>query len=350
MTIAHDDPRLSWHGHISLERTDQYTRPWRLPFEQKILFFPALADVAATQAGVRLAFHSDTRRIAGRTIPFEKPRKIDLCIDGEYFATRDFSTTGQFAFDGLPDGPKLLELWLPQRSDFAVEEIEIDDGSSLRPSVDNRPRWMTYGSSITHCDQASSPAFTWPSIVARACNLHLTCLGYGGQEHLDTVVARFMRDRPADYISLKVGINVWGGGTLNARTFGPSIIGFVQILREKHPETPIALISPIYCAHHDTAPNCVGMTLQDYRNAVREAADILRQSGDRNILYIDGLDLFGENLAHLMPDQVHPNAEGYRLMAKNFLQVAAPRLFGMNHVSGTARAPVRPTAGEDNEQ
>ena len=31
-----------------------------------------------------------------------------------------------------------------------------------------------------------------------------------------------------------VGINIYGGNTLNLRTFGPSIKGFVQIVREKH--------------------------------------------------------------------------------------------------------------------
>ncbi len=327
MIIHHHDDRLSWHGQISLERTEDYTRPWRLPFEQRGLFFPALAQAAATQAGVRLSFYSDTQRLAGWTLPFEGERKADLYVDGALFGTALFSPEGNFAFQGLPAGRKLLELWLPQRADFALQRLELDDGAAVEPYADRRKRWVTYGSSITHCREAASPSFTWPGVVARGRNLHLTCLGYGGQCHLDVMVARFMRELPADYISLKLGINIMGSGSLNLRTFGPSILGFVQVLREKHPTTPIALISPIYSFQRETEANAVGWTLPDYRNAVKEAADILRKNGDENIVYIDGLSLFNEELGHLMPDKLHPNAEGYQRLGENFLKYAAPKLF-----------------------
>jgi lysophospholipase L1-like esterase len=118
-----------------------------------------------------------------------------------------------------------------------------------------------------------------------------------------------------------------GSGSLNARTFGPKLIGFVQILREKHPSTPIALISPIYSCERETTANPVGWNLQDYRAAVAAAAQTLQQHGDSNIHYINGLDLFGEEFVPLLPDKLHPNAEGYKLMGEHFLQHAAPKLF-----------------------
>lgn len=330
MIIQHHDDRLSWHGQISLERTEQYTRPWRIPFEQRHLFFPDLVERASTPAGVRIAFHSDTRNLKGRVLPYVEDRawQADLYADGQLLATADLLHKTEFTFSSLPAGEKWLELWLPQRADFALEQLEIDDGATLRPHEDHRPRWMTYGSSITHCGEAASPSFTWPGVVARGRDLNLTCLGYGGQCHLDPMVARFMRDRPADYISLKLGINIYGAASRNLRTFGPSILGFVQILREKHRTTPIALISPIYSFDRETTPNAVGMTLTDYRNEVRKAADILREHGDKNIVYIDGLDLFNADLGHLMPDKLHPDAAGYKAMGENFLKNAASKLFG----------------------
>ena len=36
------------------------------------------------------------------------------------------------------------------------------------------------------------------------------------------------------------------------------------------------------------------------------------------IRYLDGLSLFGEADAHLLPDDLHPNTEGYRLMGQRF--------------------------------
>jgi lysophospholipase L1-like esterase len=250
-----------------------------------------------------------------------------LYVNGEYFATTDFAEGSTFAFTELPAGEKLLELWLPQRGDFALRELEIDDYAMLRPYNDTRPRWVTSGSSITHCGEAASPSFTWPAVVARAANLNLTCLGYGGQCHLDPLIACIMRDLPADYFSICAGINIQGNSSLNARTFGPNLIGFVQILREKHPSTPIALISPIYSCDRETTPNLVGWNLQDYRAAVQSAAQTLQQNGDANLYYVNGLDLFGQELVDLLPDKLHPNAEGYKLMGENFLRHAAPKLF-----------------------
>jgi lysophospholipase L1-like esterase len=325
MTISHHDPRLSWHGHISLEQTPEYSRPWRIPFEKRALFHPDLAARASMQAGVRLSFHSDTRTLSGKIVPFEGAQNVDLYVDGEFSGTSECRST--FSFDDLPSGEKLLELWLPQRGDFALRELEIDDGATLAPHEDTRPRWVVYGSSITHCGEAASPSQTWPAVVARGRNLHLTCLGYGGQCHLDPQIALMMRDLPADYLTMKIGINIQGNGSLNARSFGANLIGFVQILREKHPSTPLALVSPIYSFDRETTANAVGWSLQDYRDAVQSAAQTMRENGDENLIYVSGLDLFDETLGHLMPDKLHPNAEGYRTLGENFLQRAAPQLF-----------------------
>jgi len=326
MLLSHNDPRLSWHGHVSLERTASYTRPWRIPFAERTLFPPELLVPAATQAGVRLAFVSETRRLAGRVLPGGGSQKIDLCINGEVVGTADLGGQESFAFHDLPAGEKRFELWLPHRGDFALQSLEIDDDASLRQARDDRPRWVTYGSSITHCGEAASPTETWPAIVARDRNLNLQCLGYGGQCHLDFEMARLMRDRPADFISLCVGINIYGNGSLNARSFPASLIGFIRTLREKHPTTPLLVMSPIFSFDRETKANSVGWTLQNYRASVEENVAKLRDFGDANLHYLNGLQIFDETFGHLMPDRLHPNAEGYRIMGRNFLCHAAPIL------------------------
>ncbi len=327
MLISHHDPRLSWHGNVSLERTESYTRPWRIPFPDRALYFEALVQKAGNPAGVRLAFHTDSRRIAGSVVSCGESLLLDLFADGQFVASADLAAAESFAFDGLAAGEKRIELWLPQMGEFALRHLEIDDGAALRPFEDTRPKWITYGSSITHCRAAASPSQTWPAIVARERDLNLLCLGFGGQCHLDILIARTIRDLPADHISICAGINVYGNNSLNARSFRSSLIGFVQVVREKHPDTPLALISPIYSTHRETTPNAVGWTLQDYRNAVDEAASILQDHGDTRIHAINGLDVFGPSLEYLLPDGLHPDAEGCRQMGANFLRVAGGSLF-----------------------
>jgi hypothetical protein len=232
-----------------------------------------------------------------------------------------------FQFQGLPAEEKLVELWLPQYVQFRLNGLELASRATISPYEDSRPRWVTYGSSITHCRAAESPSLTWPAIVARKHGLNLTCLGYGGNCHLEPMVARMIRDLPADFLSIKAGINIYGSGSLNPRTFIPTIIGFVQIIREKHPETPLAVISPIFSAFRETNPNAVGFTLAAMREEVAEAVKLMSDAGDSNIHYVDGLKLFGPDLAHLLPDELHPDAEGYKIMGEKFVEHVASRFF-----------------------
>src|SRR5439155_18025250 len=150
--------------------------------------------------------------------------------------------------------------------EFRLRSLELSDGASFDAQLDYRSRWITYGSSITQCRTAASPTQTWPAIVARKRDLNLTCLGYGGQCHLDPLIARTMRDLPADYLSMCVGINIYGAATLNQRTFRPGICAFVQIVREKHPRTPFVVMPPIYSPPREATPNVGRRRL----NAMRE--------------------------------------------------------------------------------
>ena len=63
------------------------------------------------------------------------------------------------------------------------------------------------------------------------------------------------------------------------------------------------------------------------RNEIQEAVSKIQSNGDRNIHYIDGLSIFGEQYGHMLPDGLHPNAEGYKVMAENFLNEVAIPIF-----------------------
>ena len=333
MIIAHDDPCLSWHGHISLETTREYTRPWRILFVEKEMFFPELSVRAAEPSGVRIAFHTTTRKISGGILLHEEPRFLDLCVNGNFLSRQALKNRETFLFRNLPSGEKLIELWLPQKGDFALRWLELDAGTPIRAFDDTRKRWITYGSSITQCRGAISPTQTWPALVAREENLNLTNLGLSGQCHLDPLMALILREISADFISVCAGINVYADGSLNARTFASGLIGFVRIVREKHPETPLAIISPIISPSRENLANVAGWTLRQYREAVLGSVETLRKLGDQRIFSVDGTELFGENLLRLMPDGLHPDAEGYRLLGQNFLRNVAPSLFRETPIS-----------------
>jgi len=318
-------------GALSVEKNDLGLKPWRLPYHQLELFpagtEEALVDKAERPAGIRLRFVTDTQKltlVVDKIISSDQDLcQFDLAIDNQYQQTVEIaSADSQINFDHLPAGEKIIDIWLPQFIPLTLCYLLIDDKAMLTTPKKQQLSWVTYGSSITHCRAAHSPAKTWPAIVARRHDLDLTCLGYGGQCHLDPMLARIIRDLPADLITLKLGINIYGAASLSLRTFKSAIIGFIQIIREKHPKTPIAVISPIYSYEREHQDNAVWYTLQKMRNDIADAVKRLITSGDTALVYYNGLELFNQQMAdENMPDNLHPNGDGYELLAEKISSI-----------------------------
>jgi len=318
--IAANDPRLTWSGAISTEVSNEWVMPWRINHQERELYDSELTLRAAMAAGVRVTFHSDTTAIEGTCNLFEERGQIDLVVDEKLVGSVNLANQSSFRFENLSAGNKNIELWLPQFGETRLSGIGIDVEAEISATPESSAKkWITYGSSISQCSAADSPTKTWPAIVARTRGYDLTCLGLGGQCHLDPMIARVIRDSEADLISMCLGINIYGSVSLNQRTFYPGILGFIQIVREKHPTTPIVLISPIYSPGRETELNDVGFSLQHMRYEVKRAYETTKAHGEENISYINGLDVFGSDKAHLLPDDLHPNNEGYRIMADNLL-------------------------------
>ena len=107
--------------------------PWRIPYEQRGLFPEALLGRASMPSGARIAFRSDTTRVAGRIGPQPEMSPIDLCCDGEVVGSAPLAGRDAFVFEGLPGGEKLLDLWLPMFGEFKLRGLELDDGASVEP-------------------------------------------------------------------------------------------------------------------------------------------------------------------------------------------------------------------------
>ncbi|MEN9956435.1 MAG: hypothetical protein RIR46_43 [Actinomycetota bacterium] len=230
-----------------------------------------------------------------------------------------------------------VQIWLPHNC--PIELLDISADAPLESDeTESLPRWVHYGSSISHCEDADSPLGVWPVAAARELGLEIYNLGMGGCANLEQFSARTIRDLPADLISLKLGINVVNGANLTSRTFGPAAHGFIDTIRDKHATTPILVISPVCCPAHENNPGpselgadgkvggqefsrhtWIGeLTLCSIREILAELVEV-RAKTDPNIYYLDGLQLFSEADAPSMPDGIHPDAGGYRVIAQNFV-------------------------------
>ncbi|NED93004.1 lipase, partial [Streptomyces sp. SID11233] len=106
-----------------------------------------------------------------------------------------------------------------------------------------RKVWVHHGSSVSQGSDAASPSTTWPARAAALAGVDLVNLGFGGGALLDPFTARALRDTPADLLSLKFGINLVNADLMRLRALGPALHGFLDTVREGHPETPLLVIS-----------------------------------------------------------------------------------------------------------
>ncbi|WP_318617207.1 SGNH/GDSL hydrolase family protein [Sporosarcina sp. YIM B06819] len=307
-------------GAISLEESNGYIVPWRIFYDEKDFYMPnQLNGMAEIPAGVRITFKTNSSKLHVEFAASEAELEFDLVVDGELVNTI-IASPGDISFmvDGLSTNTKLVEIYLSQQQKVAIKSVNIAQEADWNSDTPLRKKLLTYGSSITQCHAAESPSKTWPAITASELGMDLTCLGFSGQCQYEPIVARTIRDTPVDFISLCAGINIYGANCYNERTFQAIIIGFIKIIREKQRTVPIVVSSPIYGEFREETPNIAGFTLVEMRQQVQEIVEIFRRNGDEHIYYVNGLDILDKTYADLLPDNLHPNAEGYKLMGYNY--------------------------------
>lgn len=251
--------------------------------------------------------------------------------------------TATLRFDlGGSTGERRVEVWLPHAASVTLRDVRVPAPAALRPAPAAGPLWVHHGSSISQCSEADRPTGTWPALVARAAGRSLLNLSLGGQCHLDQFAARRIRDTAASAISLEVGINVVNADSMRERTFVSAFHGFLDTVRDGHPETPVLVLTPVLCpaAEHHPGPTTAGpgghllvvdrpaglgqgaLTLTRVRELLAQQVQLRRADGDAHLHLLDGLALFGPDDVDHLPDGLHPDAEGYRRMAARFLPVA----------------------------
>ncbi|TNM67159.1 lipase [Streptomyces sp. NP160] len=368
-------------GALDLVRTDRGLLPQRLPARARAQVPDEQTAMAVAQpSGVRLVMRTAATQLeldvvrTTNSYPGVPPRPdgvYDALVDGVLVerATApggdvleiDLATgarslrrgpVGTVRFRHLPPGEKHLEVWLPHTEITTLVALRADAPVAPAPAEAEdaggrrRPTWVHHGSSISHGSGADSPSTTWPALAAALGGVELVNLGFGGSALLDPFTARAVRDTPADLLSLKVGINVVNGDVMRRRAFGPALHGFLDTVREGHPEVPLVVVTALACPVHEDVPGPSAPVVTE--DGVRFAAtgdpadvaagrlslratrevvgDVVRarQADDPHLHLLDGLELYGLDDAeeHPLPDALHPDAETHRLVGERFARWA----------------------------
>ncbi len=321
------DNVFTFEGAISVEANAEWAMPWRIDVSRRD-FYPVLADDKARDcSGIRICFTTDSIRLGLNLLEPATEMLLDLVVDGRVAQRVGVDPeTAAVVFTPLPTGLKNVEIWLDQRFPCKVGAVLVDETARMSKTPITQKRWVHYGSSISQSKAGKSPTQIWAAMVARRLGLHLTNLGFSGECKLDPMIGRLIRDREADVITLKLGINLYRGD-LTERTFAPGVIGLIQLIRERHPVTPLAVVSPIYSKPREETLGGGGLNLQMMRRIVAEIVASCKKYGDTNIYYVDGLTVFGPDAAErYMPDELHPDGDGQVVLAEHFRKEVFRRL------------------------
>ncbi|MFI9808762.1 GDSL-type esterase/lipase family protein [Streptomyces sp. NPDC052301] len=366
-------------GALDLERTAHGLLPHRLPARARAQCAdPQLRMAESQPSGVRLALRTRATTVELDTLPTKRvyagapPRPdgvYDLLVDGRPAGsatvtggntlTIDMRTgsvehrpgpVGTVRFAGLSDAVKDVEIWLPHNETTELVALRTDAPVEAVPDAGRRV-WLHHGSSISHGSDAASPTTTWPALAAALGGVELINLGLGGSALLDPFTARALRDTPADVISVKLGINLVNADLMRLRAFGPAVHGFLDTVRDGHPDIPLLVVSPILCPIHEDTPGpsapdlsalgegrlrfravgdpaekaagklTLGVIREELARIVRE-----RAAEDPHLHLLDGRELYGEaDFDELpLPDGLHPDAATHRRIGERFAALAFP--------------------------
>lgn len=361
------DSRIEIVGALDFDKgADRWVTPRRLPDWTRNQFADAgIERFLKFPSGVRIRFKTSADQITLKVLVSKmvitglaedkRPAAFDLLVDGKevqtltadhgnvlrltpgltavFIETLEPGAQDLLTFSNLGDAEKEIEIWLPSSAIVELKELTASkEIFSAPPSA--KKKWVHYGSSISHCIEASRPMDIWPVRAAQIMKVDVTNFGFAGECQLDGFAARSIANMPADLITLKLGINIVNADSMRERAFIPAVHSFLDTIREKHPTTPILVISPIWCPFHErtSGPIMIDGALLFAKERPAEFAagalhlerireiliDAVSKRNDKNLHYMNGLELMNEKDVDLMPDKLHPNSEGYRLMGERF--------------------------------
>jgi len=267
-------------------------------------------------SGVRLRFATTTRRIriglryGDAARPFYRG---ELTVDGRaagVFGPDEPAEASEDALSILADErPARVEVWLPHLVRTDLLFLDVDEGADVTPSAPRGRRWLALGDSITQGMTAPLPTQTWVAQTATALGLDVRNYGIGGGK-LEDFLADAELGWPYDLLTIAYGANDFNVGRPPEQV-GANAARLLARQAAAHPGAMLVLITPLPWAGR-SEPNPIACSLQDYREALTDASD-----ARPSCFLIDGTSLVPDDTRYFV-DNVHPNAEGMMLFARNF--------------------------------
>jgi hypothetical protein len=312
----------------------------RLPATAEGKVRPEVWGLSRHSAGLAVRFVTDANTIHARWtltsdkldmphMPSTAVSGLDLYVkmpDGKlrWLANKPptAKTTSVALVSGIPAGKYEFMLYLPLYNGVQSLEIGIPRESSLEKApprdAQHAKPIVFYGTSITQGGCASRPGMVHTAILGRWLERPVINLGFSGNGRMEKEVAELMAEIDAAAFVIDCLPN------LTADQVAERTAPLVKILREKRPETLIVLV--------EDRNYTDGFLLPDKRErnetsqaALQKAFEELKAAGDKNLYYIPGAGMIGDDSEGTV-DSSHPTDLGFYRQAEAFLKVLCPIL------------------------
>jgi hypothetical protein len=231
------------------------------------------------------------------------------------------TTTAQLA-TGLPAGEKEYLLYLPLYNGVSSVEVGLPKAAALKKAdarpADKRAPIVFYGTSITQGGCASRPGMVHTAILGRRFDRPVINLGFSGNGTLDLDIAALLGELDAAVFVLDCLPN------LNPAQVAERTEPFVKALRKAKPATPILLVEDRTYSNAAVLPAPAKRNAES-RAALKKAFDALGAGGDKNLYYLTGDKLLGDD-GEATVDGSHPTDLGFLRQADAFAEALQPLL------------------------
>ena len=258
-------------------------------------------------AGVTLEFTTNSSALAMEVeVSSGSSRKYfshRICVNGEPYASLCANTdTGIFGGSwSLPEGEKTIKMYFPWSVRSSIKALELDDGATLVPATRNI-RMTSYGDSITHGYDASSPELSYASMLADALNADSVNKGIGAEIFYPSLSALSGSRKPT-LITVAYGTNDWAKG-LTREEYLITCRDFYKNLSDKNPDAKIFAITPIWRKHWQEVKAAGPFT--EVNTIIEDAVKDIP-----NVICINGYGFVHADRSLFSPDGTHPNDSGF---------------------------------------
>ena len=221
---------------------------------------------------------------------------------------------------GVPSGRREYLLYLPLYNGVREVELGIPAGTTLAQAGPwgrgERKPMVFYGTSILQGGCASRPGMVHSAILGRRFQWPHINLGFSGNGRMEAELAELLAELDPSVYVLDCLPN------MDAAEVRERVEPFVRKLRTARPGAPIVLVEDR--SYADSFLIASKRERNDSsRAALRAAFENLKKSGIKDLHYLKGADLLGDDGEGTV-DSSHPNDLGFMRQAEAFAKVLGP--------------------------